>query len=217
MAAVALPEESTLVTTSRFPVIMRRIPSSSSRASGNRGFTLIDRNSIQNKYEQFTKADIKGLLTFLRWMNFFISLAIAVFLFLSLLSTNVTFNLNKLLLTCYCLLFNGILCLYELHMKKLGERFRRNFGFLFTYIGRSIFVFLLSWLGLLMHSIGTIMMALGSMYSLLAIVVFGVAALNVIVTVLHPSFRRGDISLLDDPSVSYTSGDSVGAVVMTHV
>lgn len=150
-------------------------------------------------------------------MNFFISLAIAVFLFLSLLSTIVTFNLNKLLLTCYCLLFNGILCLYELHMKKLGERFRRNFGFLFTYIGRSIFVFLLSWLGLLMHSIGTIMMALGSMYSLLAIVVFGVAALNVIVTVLHPSFRRGDISLLDDPSVSYTSGDSVGAVVVTHV
>lgn len=68
-----------------------------------------------------------------------------------------------------------------------------------------------------MRSIGTIMMALGSMYSLLALVVFGVAALNVIVTVLHPSFRRGDISLLDDPSVSYTSGDSVGVVVLAHV
>ena len=98
------------------------------------------RNSIQNTYRQFTQSDIKGLLNFLRWMNFFITLA--VFLILSLFSTVLSFNLNKLLLTSYCLLFNGILCLYELHMKKLGDRFRRNFGFLFTYIGRSIFIFL---------------------------------------------------------------------------
>ena len=100
------------------------------------------RNSIQNTYRQFTQSDIKGLLNFLRWMNFFITLAVAVFLILSLFSTILSFNLNKLLLTSYCLLFNGILCLYELHMKKLGDRFRRNFGFLFTYIGRSIFIFL---------------------------------------------------------------------------
>ena len=36
--------------------------------------------------------------------------------------------------------------------------------------------------------------------------------MNVVVTVLHPSFRRGDISLLDDPSGGYTAGDNVRVV-----
>ena len=54
------------------------------------------------------------------------------------------------------------------------------------------------------------MMALGGFYSILALVVFGVALMNV--TVLHPSFRRGDISLLDDPSGGYTAGDNVRVV-----
>lgn len=87
------------------------------------------RNSIQNTYRQFTQSDIKGLLNFLRWMNFFITLAVAVFLILSLFSTILSFNLNKLLLTSYCLLFNGILCLYELHMKKLGDGFQPQLWF----------------------------------------------------------------------------------------
>ena len=93
-------------------------------------------------------------------------------------------------------------------MKKLGDRLRRNYGFLFTYIGRSVFIFLFVLIFLLICSVGTIMMALEGFYSILALVVFGVALLNVIVTVLHPSFRRGDISLLDDPSGSYTAGDN---------
>ena len=169
---------------------------------------VISRNSIQNTYRQFTQSDIKGMLNFLRWMNFFTTLTVAVFLVLSLFSTIMSFNLNKLLLTSYCLLFNSILCLYELHMKKLGDRLRRNYGFLFTYIGRSVFIFLFVLIFLLICSVGTIMMALEGFYSILALVVFGVALLNVIVTVLHPSFRKGDISLLDDPSGSYTAGDN---------
>ena len=56
------------------------------------------------------------------------------------------------------------------------------------------------------------MMALGGFYSILALVVFGVALMNVVVTVLYPSFRRGDISLLDDPSGGYTAGDNVRVV-----
>lgn len=44
----------------------------------------------------------------------------------------------------------------------------------------------------------------------MGLIVFCVFFVNLFVILVHPSFRHKEISLLDDPSVSYTSGESVG-------
>ena len=100
------------------------------------------RNFISEQYKQFKASDIKGLLQFLRWVNFFLALIIIFLTSFSAISSVLTLSVNLVLLYSFCLLFAGILGLYELHMKKLNERIRRNFGFLFTYIGRSVYIFL---------------------------------------------------------------------------
>lgn len=37
-----------------------------------------------------------------------------------------------------------------------------------------------------------------------------ISIMNLFVIVVHPAFRRRELSLLDDPSVTYTAGESVG-------
>ena len=44
----------------------------------------------------------------------------------------------------------------------------------------------------------------------MGLVVFCVFFINLFVILVHHSFRHKEISLLDDPSISYTSGESVG-------
>lgn len=36
--------------------------------------------------------------------------------------------------------------------------------------------------------------------------------MNLFVIVVHPAFRRHEISLLDDPSITYTAGESVSVM-----
>ena len=48
------------------------------------------------------------------------------------------------------------------------------------------------------------------------LVVLGISIMNLFVIVVHPAFRRREISLLDDPSVTYTAGESVRVMVVTN-
>lgn len=95
-------------------------------------------------------------------------------------------------------------------MKKLNERFRKNFGFLFTYIGRSAFIFLYRCLFLFICSISTILFSPQTFfYNILGIATLCDSVMNLFVILVHPAFRRGELKLTDDPSVGYSSGDSV--------
>lgn len=81
---------------------------------------------------------ITRALAQLRWINFFLAIGIIVLKIIGLLSL----NLYTLILNSFCILFSGILALYELQMKKLVKKFRVYYGFLYTYIGRACFVVL---------------------------------------------------------------------------
>lgn len=168
------------------------------------------RNYFSQQYQQFKASDIKGLLQFLRWTNFIFSLVIVFFAFFGAINSTLNLSLNLALLYSFCFLFAGILGLYELHMKKLNERFRKNFGFLFTYIGRSAFIFLYRCLFLFICSISTILFSPQTFfYNILGIATLCDSVMNLFVILVHPAFRRGELKLTDDPSVGYSSGDSV--------
>ena len=51
-------------------------------------------------------------------------------------------NPGVILMNAFSIVFAGILCLYEMQMKKLGQKLRRLYGFLYTYIGRSLYLVL---------------------------------------------------------------------------
>ncbi len=86
--------------------------------------------------------DINRALAQIRWVNFFVALACLVLKVIGLLSLITSFNVFRLLMGSFSILFLGILLLYELQMKKLGKKFRVLYGFLYTYIGRAVYVML---------------------------------------------------------------------------
>lgn len=75
-------------------------------------------------------------------MNFFAGLVVTVFSLFIFFSRLLQLQVNDTIISGYCVIFAGILTLYELHLKKLNRRFRLEYGFLFTYIGRACYVFL---------------------------------------------------------------------------
>ena len=75
-------------------------------------------------------------------MNFFAGLVVTVFSLFIFFSRLLQLQVNDTIISGYCFIFAGILTLYELHLKKLNRRFRLEYGFLFTYIGRACYVFL---------------------------------------------------------------------------
>ena len=86
--------------------------------------------------------DINRALAQIRWVNFFVALACLVLKVIGLLSLITSFDVFRLLMGSFSILFLGILLLYELQMKKLSKKFRVLYGFLYTYIGRAVYVML---------------------------------------------------------------------------
>ncbi|KAK8793847.1 hypothetical protein WA171_002977, partial [Blastocystis sp. BT1] len=154
---------------------------------------------ITTKYSEFKTSDIRHLLSFLRWTNLLTSFVVCTFTILTSISYLLNFNISTFLLSAYCCLFSGILFLFELHTKRINNRFKAEYGFLFTYIGRSVFILFLS---TLLFSIPTFVQ------KIFGLVVLGISVMNLFVIVVHPAFRRHEISLLDDPSITYTAGES---------
>ena len=103
---------------------------------------LICSTYIKDKYSTFTNTSIHYVLSFLRWTNLFTALIVCGIAFFSIISYVLALDVRSVLLTGYCILFSALLFLFELHAKKINRKLRINFGFMFTYIGRSIFIFL---------------------------------------------------------------------------
>lgn len=104
--------------------------------------SIIHRTYITTKYSEFKTSDIRHLLSFLRWTNLLTSFVVCTFTILTSISYLLNFNISTFLLSAYCCLFSGILFLFELHTKRINNRFKAEYGFLFTYIGRSVFILL---------------------------------------------------------------------------
>ena len=84
--------------------------------------------------------DIGRALSQLRWIIMLLGVIIIVFNIFGILGN--LLNPGVILMNAFSIVFAGILCLYEMQMKKLGQKLRRLYGFLYTYIGRSLYLVL---------------------------------------------------------------------------
>ena len=88
--------------------------------------------------------DVDRALKQLRVINMILGLVVIVVEIFGIFSTiaSIFTNPGAIILNGFCVLFCFILCLYEAQFKKLSKKLRRLYGFLYTYIGRALYIFL---------------------------------------------------------------------------
>ena len=169
------------------------------------------RNVITEQVNTFKKMDVGRALSQLRWLNFALGLIVIVFEVLSVISVIASFDLAAIILNAFCIIFCGILCLYELQMKRLGRKFRKLYGFLYTYIGRALYIFFIGTVVLSTYSNSNTM---GFLYLIVSIIMIIDSIYNVLIIFFHPAFKNGNRKITDDPTVAYSAGESEIANVL---
>ena len=168
-------------------------------------------NVITEQVNTFKKMDVGRALSQLRWLNFALGLIVIVFEVLSVISVIASFDLAAIILNAFCIIFCGILCLYELQMKRLGRKFRKLYGFLYTYIGRALYIFFIGTVVLSTYSNSNTM---GFLYLIVSIIMIIDSIYNVLIIFFHPAFKNGNRKITDDPTVAYSAGESEIANVL---
>lgn len=178
------------------------------------------------------KRNTKCLRFFLSWLNVvFCLVSIAydgVYLlgyrFFFWLYAYYDYYLTPISAMFFSLLWCIVLLLYELHIKKLDGVFRRYLGFLYTYVGRTAFILLYS-VGDLYYEIAHWRYERGY-YNFSVYLWWGAfvclacelttVLLNILLPLLHPSFRRKEFTLLSDPSPDYSWTRPVTPLLSLH-
>lgn len=110
---------------------------------------------------------------------------------------NVTFS--TITVSGYVVFFGMLMTCLECNIGNLAPRFKRNFGFLFSFIGRTVFIIFCA----------TMCFALNAWLGYLAGAVTAVNGLfNGYVICVHPSFKTGELSAKSNPFGGYTGGES---------
>ena len=142
MDGASVTQESTLVWHLTVPPLIYRSKDFWTTLRNWKVNWLICSTYIKDKYSTFTNTSVHYVLSFLRWTNLFTALIVLGIALFSIISYVLTLDVRSILLTSYCILFSALLFLFELHTKKINRKLRINYGFMFTYVGRSVFIFL---------------------------------------------------------------------------
>jgi COPI associated protein len=99
----------------------------------------------------------------------------------------------------YVVFFGLLLTCLECQIGNLAPKFRKNFGFMFSFAGRTIFIIFCA----------TMLFALNAWLGYLAGALTAVNGLfNGYVICVHPSFRSGELKASADPFGGYTGGET---------
>lgn len=114
-------------------------------------------------------------------------------------------------LAAYVILLGILMMCAECNLAMLQRRLRNNFGFMFTYIGRAMYIFFTA----------TVAVALGNQSNYLMWSIGGFTVLNSILNAIiifsHPSFKSGEISRDADPSqLSATAEHAVQSYILAN-
>ena len=96
---------------------------------------------------------------------------------------------------------------FECRLKRMEEDVRRNFGFLYSYTGRTCFIVFIATIcfgATAGDDTGALGIACGA-------ITFINAIFNCFVIYQHPGFGKGGISRNADPGAAYTSGEVLAA------
>lgn len=91
-------------------------------------------------------------------------------------------------------IFALLLLAFECRFKHMEPWIRQQFGFLFTYRGRTAFIFIVGFMDFGME---------GSLPYFVGILMCGNAILSLLIMLFHPQFREGTLDMDMDPTVTY--------------
>ncbi|KDO24964.1 hypothetical protein SPRG_09608 [Saprolegnia parasitica CBS 223.65] len=147
--------------------------------------------------------DAHTLLRYMRYLNVMLALFQALAGFFGLFDLAML-NITSFLIAVYVIIFALLLLAFECRFSSMEPSIRRQFGFLFTYRGRTAFIFFVGFMDFgmadAMAKIAGVLMCLN-------------AVLNLIVITMHPAFRSGSLRADMDPTVGYTAGEQEAAQV----
>jgi COPI associated protein len=141
------------------------------------------------------KSRLISSLRFINWLN---GIALVVLAIVSLLipSLSLIASYSTIVLSAYVIFLGLMMCTVEIHLGFLQRRIKKNFGFLFTWIGRGIFILFCSSLCFSLNFFA--MQLLGAL-----------TAANGLLNILILIFRRKDFHLTDDPFEDAKSGEEL--------
>ena len=140
----------------------------------------------------WSTSKLKSTLRIANMCNGMCLITLGIISWLSIVSfTSVT-------VSCYVILFGLLISCLECNIGNLAPKLQRNFGFMFSFSGRTLFIMFCgsmafamgNWLG---YIIGALTLLNG--------------AFNGYVICVHPAFKSGELSAKGDPYGGYTGGE----------
>ncbi|OQS04668.1 hypothetical protein THRCLA_03118 [Thraustotheca clavata] len=150
--------------------------------------------------------DALTLLRYMRYINVVLALFQSLAGFFGLFDLALL-NITSFLIAVYVIIFALLLLAFECRFSSMEPAIRREFGFLFTYRGRTAFIFFVGFMNFGMHD---------TMAKLAGVLMCSNAVLNLIVIYLHPAFRNGSLRADMDPTVGYTAGEQEAAQMFSN-
>ncbi|RHZ33746.1 hypothetical protein DYB26_001685 [Aphanomyces astaci] len=148
--------------------------------------------------------DTHVLLRYMRYINVILALFQALTGFFGLFDLAML-NVTSFLIAVYVIIFALLLLAFECRFSSMEPTIRQLFGFLFTYRGRTAFIFFVGFMNFGMRD---------AMAKLAGVLMCTNAFLNLIVMTCHPSFRSGALRADMDPTTGYTAGEDETAQVL---
>lgn len=138
------------------------------------------------------------MLYMLRLMNLSNGLLLIVTGILVFITGMVNISFASITVSGYVVFFGLLMTCLECQVGNLAPKFKRNFGFMFSFYGRTIFILFCS----------TMLFALNAWLGYLAGSLTAVNGIfNGYVICVHPSFKSGELSAKGDPFGGYTGGE----------
>jgi len=169
---------------------------------------LKDRRSICKKISDL---DTKTVISYLRYANLCNAMCIitAGIVTVATLGSG-SLNLTSMFIGLYISIFGCMLFCFECRLARMEVDVRRNFGFLYSYTGRTLFIVFIA--TICFGATGGSGDSSGVLGILCGTITFINAFFNCFVIYRHPAFtREGGIDRTADPGAMYTSGEVLAA------
>ena len=178
--------------------------SSSSDEEDGETAVAVKKNCIQRLRE----TPIKRLLTYLRITNMINALLVLLVFPLGFITEALTLQISTAFFTGYSIIFALIIFIFECNCGSWQVRIRTNFGFLYSFVGRTAFLLFVASICLCAQTT--------SGYFMFA-VTFLNASVNCLILATHPAFKKGgQLSPFDDPTKVSESLKDLGKVRTVH-
>ncbi|KAI9981528.1 hypothetical protein PInf_009281 [Phytophthora infestans] len=158
------------------------------------GFTSLSNLSTPATYWQKMKMmEAATLMRYLRYANVVLAVLQALAGFMGLFNL-VVLDITCFLISVYAIIFALLLLAFECRFKHMEPWIRQQFGFLFTYRGRTAFIFIVGFMDFGME---------GSLPYFVGFLMCSNAILSLLIMLFHPQFREGTLDMDMDPTVTY--------------